>query len=116
MGGAAYMNWVSVPANLDNLIAEKRIPPVVAVVVGGSTEDLTCSPAYADFLAKERTVDAEDLSRYGQTFANRYRRIKPGRARIHVRRCDASVCVRESAFAVRIVLVEAGQRNPKANG
>jgi enterochelin esterase-like enzyme len=53
MAGNAYMNFISGPATLDNLIAEKRIPPVVAVSVAGSPNDLTCSPAYADFLAKE---------------------------------------------------------------
>jgi len=53
MGGAAYMNFVSVPVVLDNLIAEKRIPSVVAVGVGGTSDDLTCSPEYARFLANE---------------------------------------------------------------
>ena len=53
MGGATYMNFVSVPVVLDNLIAEKRIPAVVAVGVGGTADDLTCSPEYASFLAKE---------------------------------------------------------------
>jgi len=53
MGGVPYMNFVSVPVVLDNLIAEKLIPAVVAVGVGGSQEDLTCSPEYARFLARE---------------------------------------------------------------
>jgi enterochelin esterase family protein len=53
MGGQAYMNWVSVPTILDNLIADKRIPPVVAVMVGGSNADLSCSPEYAKLLADE---------------------------------------------------------------
>jgi enterochelin esterase-like enzyme len=53
MGGSAYMNFVSVPATLDNLIAARRIPPVVAVAISDSMAELTCSPVYADFLANE---------------------------------------------------------------
>jgi enterochelin esterase-like enzyme len=52
MGGRVYMNFTSVPATLDHLIAEKRIPPVVAVAVNG-TNDNPCSNEYADFLATE---------------------------------------------------------------
>ena len=52
MGGRAYMNFVSVPATLDNLIVEKRIPSVVAVAVNGSNDN-PCSPEYANFLATE---------------------------------------------------------------
>jgi enterochelin esterase family protein len=53
MGGGPYMNFVSVPAVLDNLISQKRIPPVIAAVVGSTSVELMCSPAYADFLAKD---------------------------------------------------------------
>ena len=52
MGGRTYMNFTSVPATLDNLIAEKRIPPVVAVAVNGSNDN-PCSPEFANFLATE---------------------------------------------------------------
>jgi enterochelin esterase family protein len=52
IGGRTYMNFTSVPATLDNLIAEKRIPPVVAVAVNGSNDN-PCSPEFANFLATE---------------------------------------------------------------
>jgi enterochelin esterase family protein len=53
MGGAAYVRFIPVAAILDNLIAAKRIPPSLAVVVGSSNEELMCSTAFTDFLAKE---------------------------------------------------------------
>jgi enterochelin esterase family protein len=53
MAGGFYADMVAVKENLDNLIAEGRIPPVVAVVVSGSVEELRCSPEYARFLAEE---------------------------------------------------------------
>ena len=45
-----------VPVILDNLIAEKKIPPLVAVFVYQTRErlrELGCSPSFADFMAKE---------------------------------------------------------------
>jgi|SRR5688500_1802030 enterochelin esterase-like enzyme len=55
LDSGAYGDYVPVPAILDALIAEKRIAPVVAVMVGNvsRTEELQCSPAYASFLARE---------------------------------------------------------------
>jgi len=49
---------VPTPTILNNLIAEKRIPPIVALLVGNGPDDarsreLPCNPVFADFLASE---------------------------------------------------------------
>jgi enterochelin esterase-like enzyme len=57
LDGLTYTTWVPVPTILDNLIAEGKIPPVVAVLVGSAkgrrdAED-SCLVAFGDFLANE---------------------------------------------------------------
>ncbi|HLK61356.1 MAG TPA: alpha/beta hydrolase-fold protein [Chthonomonadaceae bacterium] len=52
---------IPAPAILDNLIAQGRIPPLIAVMVASNgkhrtisrTSDLTCNPDFADFIVKE---------------------------------------------------------------
>jgi enterochelin esterase-like enzyme len=56
--GWAYLDYVPTPTILDNLLAEGRIPPTVAVIVDyptveGRNEELPCNPRFADFLAQE---------------------------------------------------------------
>lgn len=50
----SYLRAVPTPVILDNLIAEKRIPPVVAVLLdnppGARSRELPCNTAFADFL------------------------------------------------------------------
>ncbi len=53
MAGGFYADMVEVTPTLDHLIAEGRIPPVVAIVVSGSAEELKCAPEYARFLAED---------------------------------------------------------------
>ena len=55
MDGGAYVNQVPVPVILDNLIAQKRIPPMVAIMTGNVARDteLACNPRFSDFLAQE---------------------------------------------------------------
>ncbi len=53
-----YVRTVPVPVILDNLIAKKRIPPMVAIIIANATmtsrlTELACSAPFADFLAKE---------------------------------------------------------------
>jgi enterochelin esterase family protein len=53
--GDTYLRTVPTPVILDNLIAARRIPRVVAVMIGNvarSTE-LPCNPVFADFLSSE---------------------------------------------------------------
>jgi enterochelin esterase-like enzyme len=54
-GGAYYTTWVPVPRILDNLLSDRRIEPLVAVVVGAAQTDDTevCSTRFADFVATE---------------------------------------------------------------
>ncbi len=58
--GEWFGNWteaiIQAPTTLDNLLAQKRIPPVVAVLVdnqGTRDRDLAQSEPFADFLARE---------------------------------------------------------------
>jgi enterochelin esterase family protein len=53
--GGAYVNTARVATILDNLIAAGLIPPLVAVMVENPDRfrELSCSSAYADFLAQE---------------------------------------------------------------
>ena len=55
MDGGAYNSMVPLPVILDNLIAEKRIPPLVAILVGNvnRTVELSCYGPFSDFLATE---------------------------------------------------------------
>lgn len=53
--GGLYVNTARVATTLDNLIAAGLIPPLVAVMVDNPNRgrELSCSSAYADFLAEE---------------------------------------------------------------
>jgi enterochelin esterase-like enzyme len=53
--GGLYVNSAQVATTLDNLIAAGQIPPLVAVMVDNPDRgpELSCSSAYADFLAQE---------------------------------------------------------------
>src|SRR5215831_17513824 len=56
--GSGYVNTIPAPVILDNLIAKKRIPPMVAIMIGYATPtdrntELTCFAPFSDFLAKE---------------------------------------------------------------
>ena len=53
--GGLYVNSARVATTLDNLIAAGVIPPLVAVMVDNPDRgrELSCSSAYADFLAQE---------------------------------------------------------------
>jgi len=53
--GGQYVNTARVATILDNLIAAGLIPPLVAVMVENPDRwrELSCNPAYADFLAQE---------------------------------------------------------------
>ena len=55
--GDTYINVVPTPVTLDNLLADKRIPPMVAVIIGNArgarATELPCNPQFADFLSTE---------------------------------------------------------------
>jgi len=53
--GGLYVNSARVATTLDNLIAARVIPPLVAVMVDNPDRfrELACTPEYADFLAQE---------------------------------------------------------------
>lgn len=57
LDGNAFLDQVSVPVILDNLIAQKRIPPMVAALVGNipgrRDAELSCNRSFTDFLASE---------------------------------------------------------------
>lgn len=56
--GFAYHRVVPVPTILTNLVAEQRIPPLVAVLIDSPDQatrnrELTCDPAFLTFLTQE---------------------------------------------------------------
>jgi enterochelin esterase family protein len=55
--GDTYINIVPTPVTLDNLLADQRIPPLVAVIIGNAkgarSMELPCNPQFADFLSSE---------------------------------------------------------------
>jgi enterochelin esterase-like enzyme len=55
--GDTYIKVVPTPVTVDNLIADKRIAPLVAVMIGNAPKarsvELPCNPAFADFLNAE---------------------------------------------------------------
>lgn len=53
--GSDYLNLINTPAILDSLIAQRQIPPIVAVFVPpiNSVQDYSLNDAYAAFLAEE---------------------------------------------------------------
>jgi enterochelin esterase-like enzyme len=55
--GDTYIKVVPTPVTLDNLTADKRIPPLVAVMIGNApharSTELPCNPAFAEFLSAE---------------------------------------------------------------
>jgi len=55
--GPLFLDWMQIPTILDNLIAQRRVPPMVAVLVdaasGKRDSELACDQAFAEFLAKE---------------------------------------------------------------
>ena len=53
--GDTYIYVVPTPVILDNLIDAKRIPPLVAVMIGNveRSKELPCNPTFADFLSSE---------------------------------------------------------------
>lgn len=56
--GGAYNGWVPTPVILDNLISERRIPPLVAALVShpglpARNAELSCSADFTQFLAEE---------------------------------------------------------------
>ena len=58
MDGESYTSLVPVPTILDNLIAAKAIPPVIAVLVGNGSGDareteMNCNRSWSDSLVKE---------------------------------------------------------------
>jgi enterochelin esterase family protein len=67
--GDRYIDDVRAPAILDNLIADRLIPPTAAVFVGNATAEsrsaeLPPNPAFARFLAEELTPWAKDRGVY----------------------------------------------------
>jgi enterochelin esterase family protein len=58
LDGRTYTSDVPTPTILDNLLAARRIPPLVAVFIANPsaearTLELSCHPPFADFLARE---------------------------------------------------------------
>ncbi len=59
LDGWFYVNLMPAPTILDNLLAEDRLPPLVAILVGSLSygevrkRDYGCYPAYIDFLTQE---------------------------------------------------------------
>lgn len=58
LDGWFYVNLIPMPTILDNLHAENRLPPLVAIMIGGAFDktrqrDLACYSPFVDFLTRE---------------------------------------------------------------
>ncbi|MGD9902916.1 MAG: alpha/beta hydrolase [Vicinamibacterales bacterium] len=55
LDGGNYADWMQVPSVLDQLIASKAIPPIIAVFVepGSRQEEYSRNPAWRTFMARE---------------------------------------------------------------
>ena len=55
LDGANYADWMQVPSVLDQLIAAKSIPPIIAVFIepGSRQEEYSRNPAWRTFVARE---------------------------------------------------------------
>ena len=67
--GQDYRGPMPIPTILDNLVAAKKIRPLVAILVDNQSEesrdrDLECYPPFADFLAKELVPWARQRYRF----------------------------------------------------
>ena len=67
--GQDYRGPMPIPTILDNLVAAKKIHPLVAILVDNQSEesrnrDLECYPPFADFLAKELVPWARQRYRF----------------------------------------------------
>ena len=56
--GGSYVTWVPTPTILDNLIVERLIPPIIAVLVNHPNQllrnqELSCSESFTQFLVEE---------------------------------------------------------------
>jgi len=75
LDGPAFASLVDTRAILDRLIAEKKIPPMVALFVGQTTPEnrnaeLSCNDVFVDFLAKEVVPWMRDKYHAGNDPAN----------------------------------------------
>ncbi len=69
LDGQDYRGPIPIPTILDNLVAAKKIRPLVAILVDNLSEesrdrDLECYPPFADFLAKELVPWARQRYRF----------------------------------------------------
>lgn len=87
--GDTYINVVPTPATLDNLLVDKRVPPMVAVIIGNARDarstELPCNPQFADFLSGELIP----WSRLGDRVTADSPRLTP---LIVIRTCSAMCC------------------------
>jgi len=63
--GKAFLDFTQTPIILDNLQAEKKIPPIVAIFIHNYSgfqrgKDLNCYPPFAEFITKELTPWAQE--------------------------------------------------------
>ena len=116
--GEDNLNTVPVPVILDNLIAKKRIPPMVAILIeapGFSRfADLACSARFTEFLTREAVPWMRD--NYHAT-ASAARTFVAGRSLgglgSRLRSAASSRDLWQRSFAVWVVLVGT-QRPPRA--
>ena len=119
--GGEYVKSIHVPTILDNLVAARRIAPMIAVFVGSADEqrdvELNQNERYAQFLATELLpCDPGEVRHRVVTRAQRRRRLEHGRPRGGVRRQPSSRVVRQRALAVgRVHVRRAGRAGGRAD-
>jgi hypothetical protein len=100
-----YIKVVPTPVTLDDLIAEKRIPPLVAVMIGNAprarSSELPCNPAFADSLSAELVSLVRRLCNVTLCGAGR-----------NLRRLSPSGSFRQCSIAIGLILGGLRRRIP----
>jgi enterochelin esterase family protein len=108
MAGGFYADMIELKPTLDHSIAASRIPPLVAVVVSSTGDELECSPEFSSYLAEELVPWVR--TSYHATADPRHTVIAGasagGLASVVVRGCELPECIWKCVVTVRLVLVE----------
>jgi len=116
--GERYLDdkWIPAPTILDNLIADKRIPPIIVIMISNApgnarSRELTCNREFADFLTSEVLPWVRGL--YNVTADPRQTIVggsSYGGLAATLRCTSASGGIRKCSFTVWFILVDSTEK------